>query len=274
MHLEPLSEPIPVPVPGATLVAEAAGDGPAVVLLHAGVVDRRAWRPLAPHLLPGHRLIAYDRRGFGDTAVAESQPVDHVADLLAVLDHLDVDAAVVVGNSMGGVLALDTAMTAPERVRGLVLVGTGWRGGPYPEDAPEVVALETAIEEAEAAGDLGAVNRLEALLWLDGPAGPEGRVGGPARTYFLDANGRALAAGDVGQPTRHEDVWPHLGRLDRPVAVVEGTLDVPGGIELARAATEQLPDAELHVLADVAHLPALERPADLAAIIAATVRRA
>lgn len=113
LHLAPLSVPIEVPAPGATLVAGAAGEGPAVVCLHAGVADRRSWRPLAPALVGDHRLVAFDRRGFGDTTVTTPAPVDHVADLMAVLDALQVDRAVLVGTSQGGRVAMDATLNIP-----------------------------------------------------------------------------------------------------------------------------------------------------------------
>lgn len=61
------------------------------------------------------------------------------------------------------------------------------------------------IEVAENAADLDTVNRLEAHLWIDGPATQEGRVGGAARPLFLDMNNRALRSGDVGEVTDRVD---------------------------------------------------------------------
>ena len=80
-------EAFDVPSGAVTLAGERrSGDGPPVVLLHAGVADRRSWRATAAHL--DGPLIAYDRRGFGDTPPSP-EPFTHVADLLAVLDAAD-----------------------------------------------------------------------------------------------------------------------------------------------------------------------------------------
>jgi pimeloyl-ACP methyl ester carboxylesterase len=257
----------------ASLAAEAGGSGPAVVCLHAGVADRRSWRPVAPHLVAHHRVVAYDRRGFGDTGAVQ-EPYDDVADLIAVLDHFAIDAAVLVGNSQGGRVALEAALAHPARVRGLVLVGAFYSGGPYGDDGPEVTAIEARIAEAEARGDLDEVNRLEAHLWLDGPLSPEGRVGGAARELFLDMNGRALAldAEGVGERVPRDDVWPRLPEIAVPVAIVEGSLDVPGSMAVAETAAARIPGAALHVIDGVAHLPGLEEPDVLADLIARLAR--
>src|SRR5690606_27422754 len=128
-----------------------------------------------------HRLVAWDRRGFGDTTVDHPAPHDHVRDLVAVMDAADLDRAVVVGNSMGGATAIDAALEHPDRVVGLVLAGTAWSGAPYPDDPPEVQAIIADLVAADEAGDLDRLNELECRLWLDGPGGDPGRVDGPAR---------------------------------------------------------------------------------------------
>lgn len=271
LHLEPLSDPVDVDAAGATLVAEAAGDGPAVVCLHAGVADRRSFRPLAP-FLGDVRLIAYDRRGYGDTRYQPGAN-DELADLEAVLDAFDVDRAVLVGNSQGGRIALEAALVLPERVAGLVVAAPAWTGGPWPEDPPELVELGERLQAAETDGDLQTLNRLEALLWLDGPDGPEGRVEGAARELFLDMNGRALEAAEPGPQHDHGEVWPRLGSIRVPVTVVQGTLDEPGAMVLAHAAMDELADASLEVLEDVAHLPTLEVPERFADIVRTLTNR-
>ena len=122
-----------------------------------------------------------------------------MADAVAVLDGYGVDSAVVVGSSMGGRTSIDLALTHPDRVRALVLIGPAVRNAPDPTYEPEVLALDEEWEAAEERGDLEAVNVLEARVWLDGPTAPEGRVQGAARDLFLEMNARALAADDPGK---------------------------------------------------------------------------
>lgn len=274
LSLSPLSAPIAVAAGSATLIAEAAGTGPTVVCQHAGVADRRSWRPIAPALRGDHRLVAWDRRGFGDTRVATPEAYDGVADLIAVLDTLEVDRTVLVGNSMGGMLSVDAALALPDRVVGLMLVGSAPSGAPWPDDPPEATALAAAIGAAEDRGDMDALNEAEARYWLDGVYGDAGRVAGPARELFLDMNGRALRAGDVGEQAERAPAWPRLDALDVPVTWVEGTLDEPGARTLAEQARELVADLRLEVVEGVAHLPTLERPDVIADLVRDLVRRA
>src|SRR4051812_22808571 len=192
-----------LPVPGSVLAADRwPGGGAAVVLLHAGVCDRRCWREVGERLgSAGWDVVAYDRRGFGEVAPAD-RPFRHVDDLLAVIDAVSPDApAWLVGSSMGGRVALDAALEAPERVAGLVLLAPAVSGDPEPDEATVIAAtggLAEAIDSAWTAGDLEACNRLETHLWLDGPAGPEGRVSGAARELALEMNRIVLANGESG----------------------------------------------------------------------------
>jgi pimeloyl-ACP methyl ester carboxylesterase len=111
------------------------GNGPLVVLLHEGVCDRRGWRQVAAHLAPRVAVVAYDRRGYGESA-ASTAPFTHAGDLLAVLDRENAQGAWLAGASAGGP-ALDTALLAPDRVAGLVLIGTAVSGAPEPELDPD-----------------------------------------------------------------------------------------------------------------------------------------
>lgn len=275
LALEPLGPRLDVDVPGATLAAEAGGDGPPVLLLHAGVADRRVWRPLAPHLAEDHRLISYDRRGFGDTT-ASAADFDPVADLLAVLDAFDVERATLVGNSMGGTLAIDATLAHPDRVDALVVMAPGWSGGPYDQfeqDMDDVVEMFVRIKAADDVGDLDEVNRLECHIWLDGPRADEGRVTGDARDLFLAMNGRALELqGSVGAEASYPDAWEHLPSIGIPSAVVQGSLDEPGSAEIGEAAATHM-NASFVVLDGVAHLPSLEVPERTASVIRDVVAR-
>ena len=257
----------------ARLACVATGSGPGCMLLHAGVADVRVWAFTMAALALRWRAVAYDRRGFGDT-VAEPESFSHVNDLRAVLDACELDRAVLIGNSMGGALAIDFALASPERVAALILVAPALTGdtGPY-EVSAELQAIEDALEAADAAGDLAEINRLEARLWLDGPTCPEGRVSGDARALFLDMNGRALAATPVGEPVEPPAAGPRLGELAVPTLVVIGTLDEPPSRSLAARIADAIPDAELVTMPDVAHLPSLEAPDAFDAVVAAFLER-
>ena len=124
-------------------------------------------------------------------------PFRHVDDVLAVLDAVSPDApAWLAGSSMGGGVALDAALEAPDRVAGLVLLAPTISGDPEPDEEAVRAAtngLADAIDAAWTAGALEECNRLEVRLWLDGPGAPEGRVSGAARELALDMNRIVIA---------------------------------------------------------------------------------
>lgn len=240
------------------------GAGPPVLLLHAGVTDRRSWRAVVDALRGSLRCLAFDQRRFGETAYSP-EPHSTPADALAVLDHAGVDGPVaVVGCSMGGTAAMDLARAHPERVDRLVLMAPGVRADVYPDAIPDSWRdLAAALEAAEKAGDLDEVNRLEAHLWLDGPTAPEGRVFGPARELFLEMNGRALAAPPAGEVVGEPEVWEGLGELTVPVLVLVGDLDTEEEQGAAEQLAAMIPGARFERLEGTAHLPHLEGHARL-----------
>jgi pimeloyl-ACP methyl ester carboxylesterase len=248
----------------AELCVEDSGTaGPAIVCLHAGVCDRRMWAPQTEALQATHRVLAYDRRGFGATRYVP-EPHSRVADLLAVLDDAGLDRAVLMGCSQGGRLALDVALAHPERVRALVLVACSVSGAP--DDAsgpfePPVDALVARLEAAEARGDRAALNELEAQAWLDGPAQRAGRVGGALRALFLDMNGIALAAADPGEVAEPPSAWDRLEQIGVPTLIVWGSLDFPHFDARMRTLARRIPQAQTFVMEGAAHLPGLEAPA-------------
>jgi pimeloyl-ACP methyl ester carboxylesterase len=244
---------------GADGSADGRGGRTDVVLLHAGVCYRRGWGGLVDALTKaGHRVVAFDRRGFGET-IYVPEPHSSVDDTLAVLEAAEMDRVAAIGNSMGGRVALDLALAHPERVEALVLIGTAVRGAPDPaESSAAVDRLVAGIDAAEEAGDLDEVNRLEAHLWLDGPAGPEGRVGGEARELFLEMNGRGLAAWDPGPEEPLPPAWDRLAEVEVPALVAVGELDLPHIQARSAAVSARLPRGRLLVLRGVAHLPTLE----------------
>jgi pimeloyl-ACP methyl ester carboxylesterase len=112
------------------LAAEAVGTGDPVVFLHANVCDRRMWRAQLDGLGGRNKVIAYDRRGFGETR-AEPEDFSAVADLMAVLDATAAsEPAVLVGCSLGGRIALDAALRNPSRVHALILIAPNVRARP------------------------------------------------------------------------------------------------------------------------------------------------
>src|SRR5918911_1083992 len=135
-------------VNGARLYYEAEGRGPAVVLIHGGLVDSRLWdaqmKPLSKHF----RVVRYDIRGYGRSPAPTGEYWPH-EDLRALLDYLKIGRATIVGLSLGGIVAADFALEYPDRVDRLVLVGSGLRGDKQPQPKDPKLAWEAAQRGAE-----------------------------------------------------------------------------------------------------------------------------
>jgi pimeloyl-ACP methyl ester carboxylesterase len=258
-----------ITVPGSTLRADRwPAPAPTVVMLHSGVTDRRSWYAVAEALGDAADVIAYDRRGYGATEVGD---VDfrHIEDLRTVIDRLTTGPVVLVGNSMGGSVALDFALSHPDLVAGLLLLAPAVSGAPRPTeiDAATLV-LDQRLDRAWDDEDKFEVVRLEAWLWLDGPTGAEGRVSGPARRLAEDMNRVIVSrdedesAGDAGL-----DAWSRLEEIDVAAVVGCGDLDVPYLVDQSRRLAERLPQGRFELLPGVAHLPGLEQPETVAALV-------
>jgi pimeloyl-ACP methyl ester carboxylesterase len=145
-------------VPGEVELAVCrAGEGPdPVVCLHGITAQHRAFNAAARYLEPSHGLVGVDLRGRGDSDKPESgySLEAHAADVVRVLDHLGLQRAVLAGHSMGGFVALKTALLFPERVRALVLLDGGWPRVESPaqemteEEKQEAAALEEGLARA------------------------------------------------------------------------------------------------------------------------------
>jgi pimeloyl-ACP methyl ester carboxylesterase len=224
---------------------------------------------VADLLSPDMDVVAYDRRGFGTTSY-RAERHDQVADLMAVLDALGLDRVALVGNSRGGLIALDATLTHPERIAALVLVAPAVSGAPAAEEStidPVEAAIWDTLVAADAAGDLEALNAGEIRLWLDGPHAPEGRIAGALRDLALDMNRIALHAESPGHEPLTVDAWSRLAELRCPVLVVAGDLDL-GHIRVrCRELADRIAGARLRVMEGAAHLPPLEQPAAFVALV-------
>jgi len=111
-----------IAVDGGKIFYEAAGKGPALIMIHDGILHRETWDAQFTEFANTHRVIRWDRRGYGRSPKPEAS-FTHLDDLLTLMDSLKVDKAVLMGCSSGGLLAIDFALEHPERVQALVLAG-------------------------------------------------------------------------------------------------------------------------------------------------------
>lgn len=252
-------------VNGARIHYERAGEGLPLMLLHAGIADARMWDPQIPALSKHFDVIRPDTRGFGGSELPK-QRWSPVADLLALIDQLQLKPAHLVGCSLGASIAIDFALMHGERLSKLVLVGPGISGAHFAPKYPEVFAEVRAAEEA---ADNDAINQAEMHLFLDGPKRPRGYVKEPLRKLFLEMNGANFGADWESAPTDDLDP-PAIGRLQEitaPTLVLVGDEDVPTVFDATELLMEKVPHARKAVIHDAAHLPNLEHPGEFNRIV-------
>lgn len=242
-----------------TLAHDMTGDGPAVVLLHSSVCDRRMWDPQWPVLADaGYRVVRCDFRGYGGSPVAD-RPYSDAADVADLLAHLGVESAALIGASSGGAVALELATTRPDTVTGLALLCSG-----MPGHVPGA-ALRSFDEREEAlfeAGDIAGAVELNVETWL----GPE--ADDETRERVRRMQGHAFEV----QAAAEEDFAPSAARVDlsritAPCLVVSGAHDLPDFREIAATLARRVPGARHLELPWAGHLPSLERPAPTTALL-------
>ncbi len=226
-----------------------------VLLLHAGIADRRMWAPQLEALsAAGHRVLAPDLPGFGETAL-EPGTIDYVGYAAALLDG----PGAVVGCSFGGRIALELALARPELVDRLVLVGAGLGGWDWSEAARAGYAEEEAALER---GDLAEAAAAQARMWLAADADPAVRT----LTETMTVRSYELQIPFEDEVT---DVWPdppakeRLAEVRVPTLVVVGSQDVEDIKAIAAKLAAEIPGARLEPIDGAGHLPSLERPDEL-----------
>jgi 3-oxoadipate enol-lactonase len=245
------------------------GSGDPIVLLHAGVADRRMWVPQAQLLASTHRVIRPDARGFGES-LPPSGPWSHHTDVLALLDELLIPSCHLVGASMGAGVAVEAALARPDAVASMVLAAPGGalRGDPPPELQPIWAAEVDALDR----GDLDSAVEVNLRAWVDGPVRAPDVVDAEVRSAVgrMQREAFELPEWDMETAPEHELSPPastRLGELRCPILVIVGEADHPSVIATAERIAEEARDARLAVWPASGHMLTLERPTAFAAAV-------
>ena len=241
-----------------TTVAQRGTAGPPVVLAHALGLDRRMWLPVLDALAAGRRVFAYDIRGHGSAASAPV-PADMArlgADLIDLLDALDLDTVHAVGLSYGGAVVQSAAVRAPGRFASLSLLAT--TDTPFPAFADRARLAEEEGLVAQVGPTLTrwfTPTALAVNAW--GVRYARERV---LRDEVADWAGAWRAFTDF--PVRDD-----FASLTMPALVVAGGADVSTPPELMRGIAERLPDATFREVPGAPHMLTLEAPDPVAALL-------
>jgi 2-hydroxy-6-oxonona-2,4-dienedioate hydrolase len=247
----------------ALIYYEMLGEGMPFVMIHAGVADSRQWNNEFLSFSQEYRVVRYDMRGYGN-----SEPVDgdfnHLHDLVSLFDHLELhEPVLLMGCSMGGGLAMDFALEQPSRVKALIMVGSA--PGRLELDVPTPVKFEEA-ERVFESGDLDRLAEIETQIWFDGTDRTPEQVNPAMRrlVYEMDRKVLAYESRKLGKrvPNTKTQAVDRLSELRIPVLVIVGAHDTPYILAAADYMAEKLPSAKRVTIADAAHLPNMDHPAE------------
>ena len=242
-----------------TISHAVVGDGPAVLLVHAGVADARMWARQVDELKQDHRVITVDLRGYGETPLEVAAKYSDAGDVLAVLDELGVDSVQAVGASFGGYVVQQAASREPERFSRLVLICAPTDNVEPTEDLRAVWAEENKLLEA---ADVDAATDLMVRSWIGPDADDNARE--LLRAMQKRAYAVQLAAGD---DVENEEYAVEPEKISAPVRLITGAHDFQFFANCATYLQERLPNVERIDLPWAGHLPTLERPAEALRLI-------
>jgi pimeloyl-ACP methyl ester carboxylesterase len=250
----------------------AGGEGEPLLCVHGLACDTLAWLPQLAAFSAEFRTVIFDNRDVGQSSMADGdyEIADMARDALALADHLELDSFHLVGISMGGAIAQEIAIQAPERVRTLTLAVTFPAGGRYAQRLSEVWGARVRqVSREQHIDELMLMNHSEefyenpeAVAWLRGmilqnphPQPPE-------------AFGRQLAA--CG---RH-DTRDRLGGLEMPTHVIGSERDILVPVWKSQEVASLIPGAKLTLLPGAPHGASLERAEEFNATALGFIREA
>jgi pimeloyl-ACP methyl ester carboxylesterase len=247
-------------VPDGRLWFETRGSGPDVLLIHPGLWDARTWDPQMPVLVDaGYRVTRYDLRGYGRSSRLGGERFSNVRDLFAVLDAAGVERTALVGCSMGGAIAIDAALTEPDRTWALVPVAAGLGGFESTAEEDDWWAERDApIEAAIAAGDLERARELQLEIWA--PRGTDDPAGRAIRRIAFD-NLHELTMDESGAEELEPPAARRLGEIAVPTLVIEAELDPPDMRRIGQLIAAAVPDARRVTIPGADHVVNLREPA-------------
>jgi pimeloyl-ACP methyl ester carboxylesterase len=249
-------------VEGGQIYYEAAGRGPAVVLVHGGYGDHRMWDDQFTALSNDFRVVRYDHRGFGRSP-APAGAYSPASDLLRLMEHLGIERAHLVGNSVGGAFVLDFALLHPARTDRLVVVSSGANGYPYaPEDLQGIAAVFNAARQE------GPERAAE--MWLRHPmvavTSRHARTA-PLLRSMVQENRGIFQLAQWPRERMDPAAFKRLDEIRRPVLFVVGADDTPMTRRSARESADRIPAAGWREIGGADHLPQMVRPEEFNGVL-------
>ncbi len=254
------------------------GAGDPVVLVHGSWGDHHNWAPIVPALSTSFRVLTYDRRGYSRSERAEDQGsvLDDVADLAALIEHLDHFPAHIIGNSFGASIVLRLAGERPELFRSLIVHEPPLFG--LLKDDTKAQSMLVAVQERIAAvvellvdGDFTGGARLFVETIAFGPGAREKLPQTTRDTFVFNA---PTWLDEVRDPDALEIDLGHLRTFSAPVLLTDGGQSPPFFPLVVDRIAEALARAERHTFPEAGHVPHLSHPEEHVRVVASFIQGA
>jgi len=244
---------------------ECGADAQTVVLIHDGVVNSVVWDDVWPEFCKSFHTIRYDRRGYGRSPAATTW-YSEVDDLAALLRHLKVSRAALVGSSHGGSLSIDFTLAHPEIVQQLVLVGAVVSGMPYSQHFLD--RGTHAFQLLEKGDTKAAISEWSKDKYLIAPANDA-----PRKRLFeiLSANPQDMTHQDY--LLQAKPALPRLHEIRVPTLLLTGEADIPDVHAHAGAIEAGISNARRIVIEGVGHIMYLEKPQEFARLVISFIKQ-
>jgi 3-oxoadipate enol-lactonase len=240
-----------------------------VVLINSGIADRRMWNPQWSALSVVRDVVRLDLRGFGESIERPDGVLSPVHDVLDTLAVLGVGRCHLVGASFGAGVAVEVALTSPERVASLLLVSPG--GSLIAEVTPDLRAFIEAEGEALSRDALDEAVEANLTWWVDGPRRGADAVDPEVRELVRLMQRRAFELTSDWDAVSEEELDPpaldRLAEIHVPTLVLAGGHDLDAIHHAARRLVAEIPHARRVDWSDTAHLPSMERPEAFLALL-------
>jgi 3-oxoadipate enol-lactonase len=242
-------------------------DGPVLVFINSLGSDFRIWQDVVPAFTDRFRVVLYDKRGhsLSDSPPAPYTIDDHTDDLIALLEHLNIKKAALVGLSVGGMISQRLAVRSPERVQALTLCCTAAKIGTPELWAERIAAVENGGIEPIADNVL---QRWFTPLFRETHA--DEVAGWRNMLVRTPAHGYAGTCAAI----RDADLRPDAGRIKAPTLCVAGDQDGSTPADVVKGTADLIPGARFALIDGAGHIPCVEKPAVLSQLISQHLQEA
>jgi pimeloyl-ACP methyl ester carboxylesterase len=246
-------------VHGARLYYEMQGNGHPLVLIHGGQMDRRMWDPQFDLFARRYTVLRYDVRGYGRSDMP-AKGFSHAEDLSGLLDFLRLEKASLIGLSLGGRIAIDFALSHPERVETLVLAGPGLGGYRF--------TGQSGWSIVEAARDEGLEKAAE--MWLENsymaPAMQNPAIRDRMRQLALE-NAHTWLANPIFERHLKPPAIERLSDIHVPTLIVVGDRDVEDIQKIVEILRGGIAGSEKQVIPGAGHIVNMEKPEEFNQVV-------